>query len=76
VELMDRNALAASGSLANGKATLSTQGLSMGSHTLTARYTGDALHLAASSSALVENVGPSKPCTGPVSGTGARALTF
>jgi hypothetical protein len=76
VALLDGGKLIGSGTLANGRATLATQGLSAGPHTLTARYAGDALHLASVSSGLVENTPPTKPCAGPVSGNGARSLAF
>lgn len=76
VRLLDSGALLASGTLASGKVTLIAKQLGMGSHTLTAQYAGDALHLASTSSAFVENVGPTRPCTGPISGSGARALQF
>ncbi|HEY2861890.1 MAG TPA: Ig-like domain repeat protein, partial [Terracidiphilus sp.] len=76
VQLLDGSKVLGTASLANGKATLSTHGLSAGPHTLTARYAGDDLHLGSVSSTLTENVRPTKPCTGPVSGNGARTVAF
>jgi hypothetical protein len=75
VQLLDGARLLASTSLANSKATLSAQGISAGLHSLTARYAGDSFHLAAVSSALVENVPQTKPCAGPVNG-GVSSLVF
>lgn len=68
VQLLDGSKLLASASLANSKATLSAQGISAGPHSLTARYAGDSLHLAAASSPLVENVPQTKTCLNQANG--------
>ena len=64
VQLLDGNSVAASGTLSGGKVILTAHPLTSGSHALIAGYSGDALHLPAVSSALIENIRLSKPCTG------------
>jgi len=58
VNFYDSTTLLGSGTLnASGVATYSTTALSTGTHTITAQYSGDTLHLNSSSTALLEAVG-------------------
>jgi Bacterial Ig-like domain (group 3) len=70
VQLLDAGTVLASGTLANGKAMLTPQRLSVGSHRITASYRGDNNYLPSVSPALVETVSPVRPCTDPVTGGG------
>jgi hypothetical protein len=54
VSILDGSRVLATGTLSNGKATLSMSHLGPGSHTLTAHYAGDAHYLPANSHTLVE----------------------
>jgi hypothetical protein len=67
VSLLDGSRTVASGTLTNGKVTLSAPPLGPGSHSMMAHYAGDSLHLPANSPALVEAgsaVGACQPITG------------
>lgn len=62
VTLFDGAQSLASGMLTNGKVTLSAPLLGRASHTITARYAGDALHEPATSAALLEPGSPMGAC--------------
>jgi hypothetical protein len=62
VSLFDGNTNIASGLLVNGRVLLTSPSLSSGSHTLTARYGGDSMHLPAVSPSLIEGGFALLPC--------------
>jgi hypothetical protein len=72
VELFDGTSKIASGSLTNGSALLSSPPLGAGSHTLTAHYAGDSLHLPGVSPALVEVGSATSSCSPTLIGKPTR----
>ncbi|UWZ86571.1 Ig-like domain repeat protein [Occallatibacter riparius] len=70
VSILDGTRTLATGTLSNGKITLSTPHLGPGSHSLTAHYGGDAHYLASDSGPLVEAGGAAVSCQPILPGRG------